>query len=132
MSDGRQAAASVEPALPPRWTSTPGTVPWLLQRVSGLFLAYGLAVHLWAVHVVDSGRLSWDVVTMRLQDGSSWSVYYVLFVPAVVLHALNGVWGIVLDFDPPRRLRPTLRAVFWLGGLALMVYGYMGIRPLLG
>ena len=122
----------MEPAQPLRWTSTPGTVSWLLQRVSGLFLAYGLAVHLWAVHVVDSGRLSWDVVTMRLQDGSSWSVYYVLFVPAVVLHALNGMWGIVLDFDPPRRLRPTLRAVFWLGGLALMVYGYMGIRPLLG
>ena len=132
MSDGRQAAASVGPAQPPRWTSTPGTASWLLQRVSGLFLAYGLAVHLWAVHVVDSGRLTWDVVTMRLQDGSSWSVYYALFVPAVVLHALNGVWGIVLDFDPPRRLRPTLRAVFWLGGLALMVYGYMGIRPLLG
>ena len=132
MSDGRQAAASVVPSQPPRSTSTPGTVSWVLQRISGLFLAYGLAVHLWAVHVVDSGRLSWDVVTMRLQDGSSWSVYYALFVPAVVLHALNGVWGIVLDFDPPRRLRPTLGAVFWLGGLALMVYGYMGIRPLLG
>ena len=105
---------------------------WLLQRVSGLFLAYALVVHLWAVHVVESGQLSWDIVTSRLQDGSMWTVYYMLFIPAVVFHAANGVWGVALDFGPSRGVRRALGAAFWLGGVALVVYGYVGIRPLLG
>ena len=105
---------------------------WLLQRVSGLFLVYALGVHLWTVHVVDSGRLNWEVITTRLQDGSSWTVYYLLFIPAVVYHAFNGMWGIVLDYDPPTSLRRPLQLVLWISGFALLLYGYVGIRPLLG
>ena len=105
---------------------------WLLQRVSGLFLVYALGVHLWTVHVVDSGRLNWEVITARLQDGSSWTVYYLLFIPAVVYHAFNGMWGIVLDYDPPAFLRRPLQVLFWISGFALLLYGYVGIRPLLG
>ena len=105
---------------------------WLLQRVSGLFLVYALGVHLWTVHVVDSGRLNWEVITTRLQDGSSWTIYYLLFIPAVVYHAFNGMWGIVLDYDPPAYLRRPLLVLFWVMGVALLLYGYAGILPLLG
>ena len=105
---------------------------WLLQRVSGLFLVYALGVHLWTVHVVDSGRLNWEVITARLQDGSSWTIYYLLFIPAVVFHAFNGIWGIVLDYDPPASLRRPLQVMFLISGFALLLYGYVGIQPLLG
>ena len=113
------------------WIST-GMLSWLLQRLSGLFLVYALAVHLWTVHVVDSGRLNWEVITTRLQDGSSWTIYYLLFIPAVVYHAFNGMWGIVLDYDPPAVWRRPLLGLFWIMGVALLTYGYVGIRPLLG
>lgn len=105
---------------------------WLLQRVSGLFLVYALAVHLWAVHVVASGRLSWDTITARLSEGSAWTVYYALFVPVVVYHAANGLWGVYLDYAPGPRARRAGGVVLWLGALALLVYGYVGLRPLLG
>ena len=104
---------------------------WLAQRVSGLFLAYALAVHLWAVHVVARGDLSWETITARLQDDTSWTVYYLLFIPAAVFHAANGIWSVLLDYDPPPGLRAWLLAALWGGGLALLVYGYAGIRPLL-
>ena len=109
-----------------------GMLSWLLQRLSGLFLVYALAVHLWTVHVVDSGRLNWEVITTRLQDGSSWTIYYLLFIPAVVYHAFNGMWGIVLDYDPPAAWRRPLLGLFWIMGVVLLTYGYVGIRPLLG
>ena len=109
-----------------------GMLSWFLQRVSGLFLVYALAVHLWTVHVVDSGRLSWEVITARLQDGSSWTIYYLLFIPAVVFHAFNGVWGIVLDYNPAAGRRTPLLMLFWASGLGLTIYGYFGIQPLLG
>ncbi len=109
-----------------------GMAGWLLQRVSGLFLTYALGVHLWAVHVVNIDRLTWQTITARLQDGTAWTLYYVLFVPAVVFHACNGVWGIVLDYDPRPSLRRALGALLWLGGLALTIYGYFALKPLLG
>ena len=105
---------------------------WLLQRISGLFLVYALGVHLWAVHVVSSGRLSWETITARLQDGPAWTIYYALFVPAVVYHAANGLWGVLLDYAPGPGGRRVGAVLVWGGALALLVYGYVGLRPLLG
>ena len=105
---------------------------WLLQRVTGIFLVYALGVHLWTVHVVDSGQLTWQVITARLQDDALWSIYYLLFIPAVIYHAANGLWGVVSDYNPSPARRRMLLLVFWLGGVALLIYGYFGIRPLLG
>ena len=110
---------------------------WLLQRVTGIFLAYALAVHLWAVHVVQADRLNWDNITARLREAgpwgiSGWSVYYGLFIPAVVIHAGIGLWSIVLDYSPPAALRRALGWALGLGCAALIVYGYFGLRALLG
>jgi succinate dehydrogenase cytochrome b556 subunit len=112
---------------PPR-----GLWSWLLQRVSGLFLAYALVVHLWAVHVVNADGLTWQTVTARLQNGTFWTVYYALFVPAVIYHAGNGLWGIVQDFGPSPGTRKAVGMALWAAGLALLVYGYFALRPLVG
>ena len=116
----------------PVGSSQHGSLGWLLQRVSGLFLAYAMVVHLWAVHVVDMDRLSWDTISARLQDGTAWTVYYGLFVPAVVFHACNGLWTIILDYNPPPVLRRALGGMLWLGGFGLLIYGYFALQPLLG
>jgi succinate dehydrogenase hydrophobic anchor subunit len=109
-----------------------GMTSWLLQRVSGIFLTYALAVHLWTVHYVNMDRLTWEVISARLQDGVYWSIYYSLFVPAVVYHAMNGLWGIVLDYDPSSGWRRLWALVLWGLGIGLMITGYFGLRPLLG
>jgi succinate dehydrogenase hydrophobic anchor subunit len=109
-----------------------GMASWLMQRVSGIFLTYALAVHLWTVHYVNADRLTWEVVAGRLQDGAYWAIYYSLFVPAVVYHAMNGLWGIVLDYDPSCVWRRVWCVVLWGAGLALVVTGYFGLKPLMG
>ena len=114
-----------------------GVAGWLVQRVTGIFLVYALAVHLWTVHVVQADRLNWDTITARLRgDGlwgvSAWSVYYCLFIPAVVIHAGLGLWGIVLDYSPRAALRRGLGWALGLGCAALIVYGFFGLRALLG
>ncbi len=108
-----------------------GLAVWLAQRVTGLFLVYALVVHLWAVHVVANGRLTWEVITARLADDTAWTIYYLLFIPAVVAHAALGLWNVVLDYDPGPRFRWGVGLVLWAGALALLAYGYLGIRPLL-
>lgn len=108
-----------------------GLLAWLAQRVTGLFLVYALAVHLWAVHVVAQGDLTWETITARLADSTAWTVYYLLFIPAVVAHAALGLWAVVLDYSPRPALRRAVGAALWAGALALLAYGYVGIRPLL-
>ena len=108
-----------------------GTLGWVLQRVTGLFLLYALAVHLWAVHVVAGGDLTWATITERLSNQADWTIYYLLFIPAVVYHGAIGLWAIALDFAPNHTVRRAIGLGLWAGGLGLVAYGYFGIQPLL-
>lgn len=109
-----------------------GLLGWVMQRVSGIFLAYALVVHLWTVNVVNQGALNWQTISSRLQEGNFWLIYYLLFIPAVVYHALNGLWCIVLDFSPSRTRQRLIGFLFWIGGIGLTIYGYFGLQPLFG
>lgn len=107
-----------------------GLFGWLLQRISGIFLAYALIVHLWTVNVVNRGELNWQTISTRLQDGNSWFIYYMLFIPAVVYHAFNGLWSIVLDHGLSESRQKWVECLFWLAGIGLTIYGYFGLQPL--
>ncbi len=108
-----------------------GMLSWLLQRVSGIFLVYAVIVHLWTVHYVHGDQLAWEAIRLRLQDGGSWTLYYFLFIPAVLYHAFNGIWGIVLDYGPSPVIRRFCATGLWIGGLGLIAYGYLGLKSLI-
>lgn len=105
---------------------------WLMQRVSGIFLAYALVVHLWTVNVVNQGNLNWQTISARLQEGNFWFIYYILFIPAVIYHAFNGLWSIFMDYNPSPYLRRQTGLLFWIGGIGLTIYGYYGLKSLFG
>ena len=105
---------------------------WLMQRVSGIILAYALVVHLWTVNVVNQGDLNWQTISARMQEGNFWFIYYILFIPAVIYHAFNGLWSIFMDYDPSPSLQRQTGWLFWIGGIGLTIYGYYGLKPLFG
>ncbi len=108
-----------------------GMVAWLLQRVSGIFLAYAVILHLWTVHYLKANHLNFETIVERLGEGTFWSLYYLLFIPAVVYHAFNGIRGIVLDYCPTSAVRMIWTAAIWVGGLTLIIYGYLGLKALI-
>lgn len=112
--------------------STKSTFTWLAQRISALFLVYFLFTHIDFNHLIAwtaddygwTGLINFSFVQARLQDGSVfWKVFYFLFVPICVFHAMNGLWGIVADYRPSDRLAKFLQAVLVLIGLALVYFG---------
>ena len=105
---------------------------WLMQRVSGIFLAYAMVVHLWTVNVVNQGNLNWQTISARLQEDNFWFIYYMLFIPAVIYHAFNGLWSIFMDYNPSPSLKRLTGWLFWIGGIGLTIYGYFGLKPLFG
>ena len=96
---------------------------WFLQRFSGLFLAFFLGVHIVALHFAREWKVSFETVLHRLQNNPFIMVFYLLFIPTVVYHGLNGLWGIVLDYAPSEGTRRAFFLGLWALGVAATLFG---------
>ena len=107
---------------------------WLLQRISGLFLAFFLVTHLNVHHlfhdITTAGIINFSLVRENLASSGWWQVYYFLFVPFVVFHALNGLWGIIADYRVSGQATVLLKVLFWIVGLFLIVIAALTLRNL--
>ncbi len=109
-----------------------GFLSWLFQRISGLFLAFFLGVHIIGLRFVRDARLDVAGVVERLRDSPEMAAFYLAFVAVVVAHAVNGVWGIALDFGPSRRSRRVLANALRVVGVLAVAYGVFVLWSLLG
>lgn len=107
---------------------------WMFQRISGLFLGFFLVTHLNVHHlfhdITTAGLISFDTVRENLASSSFWKVYYFLFVPFVVFHALNGLWAIIADYRMSKSLSIMIKTIFWLIAAALIITGFFTLKNL--
>ena len=104
-----------------------GLWSWLLQRVTGLYLVFGMAVH---VLVLPLGKeaITFESVSARLQH-AGWFVFDLLLLVVCIYHGFNGLLSVVTDFNPSQKLR---RGIGWglaLFGLVWIVYGICVLVP---
>lgn len=108
---------------------------WFIQRISGLFLAFFLITHLNVHHlfhdITKHGIINFGSVSENLASSSVfWKIFYFLFIPFVVFHAMNGLWQIVADFRLSRSSAILVKILLWLLGIALVVIGSMTLNNL--
>ncbi len=103
---------------------------WVLQRLSGLFLAFFVGVHVVLLYFLRAGRVDAAGVIERLEASPLMVTFYAAFVLIVVFHALNGVRGIALDFGPSDGGRRRLRNTLWVLGVFAVAYGLLVLRAL--
>lgn len=96
---------------------------WLFQRITGLFLAFFLILHTQVLHFTKQWKIDFNVVTQRM-DSIGWVIFYAIFVPALLFHALNGVWQVVHDYRPKEGIAKTVKALLWVLGIAVSAWGY--------
>ena len=104
-----------------------GLWPWLLQRITGAYLVFGMAVH---VIVLPLGKdaITFESVSERLQN-PCWVIFDCVLLSVCVYHGFNGLWSVFLDFNPPQKLR---RGVGWgivLFGLLWILFGIFVLVP---
>ena len=104
-----------------------GLWSWLLQRVSGAYLAFGMAVHI-IVLPLGGDSISFDGVSARLQSGC-WLVFDLLLLATCVYHGFNGLWSVLLDFNPSSKTRRTIAWGLVAFGLVLSAYGVLVLLP---
>jgi len=71
---------------------------YFLQRLSALFLAPMVIVHLIVMIYAVRGGLSAEEILSRTRDGFFWSVFYGSFVVAAAVHAAIGVRVVVHEW----------------------------------
>ncbi|NQU59616.1 MAG: succinate dehydrogenase [Rhodospirillales bacterium] len=73
---------------------------WLVQRLSGAFLAAAVAVHLVTMIYAMKEGLSAAEILSRTQGNLGWFVFYSMFVTAAALHAPIGLRTVLTEVLP--------------------------------
>ena len=104
-----------------------GFWPWFWQRITAVYLVFGLTVHLIVGHM--RGHLAFHGINARLQAGA-WVAFDLTLLAAALYHGMNGLWAIGLDLSPKRRARLMLSYGVAAVGLVFFVYGIFALAAL--
>ncbi len=97
---------------------------WLFMRVSGIVLLFLAVGHVLIMHVLDTGVDRVDFAFIQLRWASLfWKTWDWLMLVLALLHGVNGLRMIVLDYVRPSRVRSTINGFFAVLGAALMALG---------
>jgi succinate dehydrogenase / fumarate reductase, membrane anchor subunit len=97
---------------------------WLFMRISGIVLLFLTVGHVLIMHVLDSGVDRVDFAFIQLRWASLfWKTWDWLMLVLALLHGVNGLRVIVLDYVRPGRVRLAINSFFAVLGAALMVLG---------
>ena len=97
---------------------------WLLQRITGIFLAFFLILHFQVLHFPKEWKLIELADVSQRLGHTGWVIFYLIFVPAGLFHAFNGLWQVINDYRPRAGTGRAVKTVLWIVGIVMSVWGY--------
>jgi succinate dehydrogenase / fumarate reductase membrane anchor subunit len=97
---------------------------WLFMRISGLLLLVLAVGHVLIMHVVDEGvgRVNFGFVATRWAS-PFWRTWDWAMLVLALIHGINGLRVIVLDYVRPAGVRFAANMFFYMTGFVLFVLG---------
>jgi succinate dehydrogenase / fumarate reductase membrane anchor subunit len=97
---------------------------WIFMRISGLLLLVLAVGHVLIMHVVDDGvgRVNFGFVAARWQS-PFWRTWDWALLVLALVHGINGLRVIVLDYVRPAGARFAINMFFYMTGFLLFVLG---------
>lgn len=97
---------------------------WFLQRLTALLLVMGMSVHFFTFHFSPSRYASryYDEIVNRFCS-PVWIAFHICLLALVVFHGLNGLWGILADFNLSKRATFFYKQALWFAGVVLFGVG---------
>jgi succinate dehydrogenase hydrophobic anchor subunit len=115
------------------------TYLWLMQLVTGVFIAVLLGIHMVMQHLKDillffgvnlNDPTSWNSMIERSQQ-AIWAGIYVALLAVILSHALNGLRNVILELTPsPRTERVITGAILAFGIIVFIWASYVPIALL--
>jgi succinate dehydrogenase membrane anchor subunit len=97
---------------------------WVFMRISGLVLLVLAVGHVLIMHVVDDGvgRVNFGFVAARWSS-PFWRTWDWALLVLALIHGINGLRVIVLDYVRPAGTRFAINMFFYVTGFVLFVLG---------
>src|SRR5206468_353231 len=97
---------------------------WLFMRISGIVLLVLAVGHTLIMHVVDDGvgRVNFGFVAARW-GSPVWRTWDWMLLVLALIHGINGLRVITLDYVRKAGVRLTLNMIFYILGFTLFVLG---------
>jgi succinate dehydrogenase / fumarate reductase membrane anchor subunit len=105
-----------------------GMWPWFLQRITALFLVFGLFVHFWVLHYWIERPVTFDKVVERLST-TGWILFDSLLLIACIFHAFNGLYSILVDFNVSLKTKKSMFYILTVAGIILSIFGIVVLLP---
>jgi succinate dehydrogenase / fumarate reductase membrane anchor subunit len=99
-----------------------GSIGWLLQRITGIFLIFAMVGHYIYMHYSPEIGHSYEQSVMRFSS-AYWKMFYLTFITLGLWHGLNGIWSILRDFKMKHWVAVTLYGIIVISGIAFWVLG---------
>lgn len=99
-----------------------GALLWLFQRISGIYLAVVLFVHVILLHVMIDGEVTWDAVAERASM-PMWKMINISFLLVALFHGLYGLWIVLDDYLDAGWARVLIFSLISVITLVFTVYG---------
>ena len=107
-----------------------GTVAWLLQRLSGVFLTIYLIVHIIVIGNSVRGEDAFDDL-LEMFDKPLFLVLDAGLVGIVAFHALNGIRLILFDLAIGLRYQKVLFWITFVVALAVFIGSVVAVRNII-
>ncbi|GAB4153191.1 MAG: hypothetical protein Kow00107_03590 [Planctomycetota bacterium] len=113
---------------------------WLLQRLTALYIVFGLGLHFYIHHfVLKPGNeavagerfYTAEQISQRLSGSGGWAVFYLLFLFSCAYHGFFGVVKVIEDHVTNEKVVAWLNAIAWVMVAAVMIIGMVIYRALM-
>jgi succinate dehydrogenase hydrophobic anchor subunit len=96
---------------------------YLMQRYSAVALIFFMTLHMVVVHF-PPGHIDFSLVLVRMEN-PVWKGIYVLFLLAVLIHALTGAYMVLTDVQKVALYKKGLAWGAIVLGVVAFIYGTM-------
>ena len=105
-----------------------GALLWLFQRVTGVYLAAVLLLHVIMLHVLIEGELNFEAIAHRVAT-PMWKTINISFLVVALFHGLYGAWIVFDDYIHRGWMRITLFSALSIVALLAVTLGILTILP---
>jgi succinate dehydrogenase hydrophobic anchor subunit len=106
------------------------TYLWLMQIVTGVFIAVLLGIHMVMQHLEDillffgvnlNDPTSWQSMIERSRQ-AVWAGIYIALLAVVLSHALNGLRNVILELTPSPRAERVITGTIMAFGIVVFLW----------
>lgn len=101
-----------------------GALLWLFQRVSGIYLAVVLFLHVIMTHVLVTGELGFSDVAERVAT-PLWKTLDISFLIIALFHGLYGAWVVLDDYIHVQWLRVIIYSAIAIAAVMFTTLGML-------